>query len=127
LGLCAHATKAKTTARTNVFRSIIGEIISDVLYVVSRGGKTGFTGAVRTAEQLASALCSMTDDLASAMLTDGSEFVDRAFKAVKYVPVTGRDHLETQLVIVAADFADCHGNKTVPTSILHALTVTSTS
>ena len=112
MGLCAHATKAETTARTNVFRSIIREIISDVLDVVSCCRKPGVPRAVRTAEQLASALCTVPDDPASAMLADGSELVDGAFKAVEYMPVPRRDHLKAEMVIVAADFAFRHGSKT---------------
>jgi hypothetical protein len=50
----------------------------------------------------------MADDFASAVLADRRELMDGAFEAVECMGVSGRDHLEGKIVVVAADFAPSH-------------------
>ena len=64
--------------------------------------------AVRAAEEFAPAFDPMTDDPAPTVLADGSQFVNRALEAVKYVTLPSRDDFETQRIIVAANFALSH-------------------
>jgi hypothetical protein len=94
------------------------------LYVVFGFRIPGVASTVSTAEQLASALGSMSDNLTSAVFAYGSKLVNRAFKAVEDMAVTRRDHLETEFVVVTANFALCHGSETLPDGLEHVLTVT---
>jgi hypothetical protein len=66
------------------------------------------TGAMCTAEKLASALDTVSDHFATAVLTDWGQFVDCTLEAVKDMAAPGRDHLEAEIVFVTADFAFCH-------------------
>ncbi len=50
--------------------------------------------------------------------------MDRAFEAVKYVPVTRCDDFEAQGIIVATNFAYCHVCETKRTTAIDFLTVT---
>src|SRR5262245_53921972 len=50
----------------------------------------------------------MPDNTTPAVRTCWSERVDGAFQTVKRVCAPGAHHLERLVVIVAADFADCH-------------------
>ena len=88
-----------------------------LLDVVACLGKACVAGTVRTAEESAAALDAVTDHLASAVLAHGRQLMNRAFKAVEDVPVTSRDHLKAEMVIVAADFTFRHGSKTSRGSI----------
>ena len=76
-----------------------------------------------TAEQFAAAFRAMPDDLASAMLANGRQLMNCAFKAVENMPVTRRGHLKAQSIVVTAHFTLCHGNETDSAAVLHALTV----
>jgi hypothetical protein len=64
------------------------------LNVVSGLLEPGMAGTVRTTEEAASSLDAVADYLALTVLANGSELVDRAFKAVEDVPLSGRDYLE---------------------------------
>lgn len=79
--------------------------------------------AVGAAEEMASALDSVPNYLAFAMLADGRELVDRALKAIEDMSLTRRYHLEAQFVIVAADLALCHACETVQHRRMAGLTV----
>lgn len=50
----------------------------------------------------------VSDHLAFAVLTDRSDSLDCAFKAVKCVSAAGRDQIETLVIVVATNFAFCH-------------------
>ena len=50
----------------------------------------------------------VSDNLASAMVTDRRELVDRALEAIERVRFASRDYLKRELVVVAAHFASGH-------------------
>jgi hypothetical protein len=76
--------------------------------VIDRSVGTGLVSAVGAAEIILFRLDAVSDDLAAAMGTDRSEFVDRAFETIENVPVSRRDHLERKVIIVSANLALCH-------------------
>lgn len=51
--------------------------------------------------------------------------MDCALEAIEYVPVTGSDYLETQRIVVATNFADCHACETDPARVGRYITVKS--
>jgi hypothetical protein len=55
-------------------------------------------------------LDTVTDHLATAVGADGRQLVDGALEAVEDVALTGRDDLEGEVVLVAADLASRHGS-----------------
>src|SRR3954467_7142659 len=66
--------------------------------------------AVVAAVHLAAGFNAVTDDVAIAVVAFGRQRVDRALETVERVTFTLGDDLERFLVIVAADFAACHGS-----------------
>jgi hypothetical protein len=54
-------------------------------------------------------LDAVADDLAPAMLAHRGELMDGALEAVEGVGMSRGDHLKGEIVVVAADFTDCHG------------------
>jgi hypothetical protein len=64
--------------------------------------------AMGTAVEGSLGLHAVANDLALAVLAHWSEFVNRALEAVKRMSVAGSDHLERQVVVVAADFTSSH-------------------
>jgi len=79
-------------------------------YVIHRGSYAAFPGAVSTAKEGALRLNPVPYDLAAAVLAHRSEPVDGAFEAVEGMGVTGGNHLEGQVIVVAADFTSSHRN-----------------
>src|SRR5512143_3820155 len=69
----------------------------------------GLGGAAGAAEEAAARLDAVADDLTSAVPALGSQGVDGAFEAVEDVRLSRDLDLEGFVVIVSADFADCHG------------------
>ena len=67
---------------------------------------------MRTAEEFPAALYPMSNHFAPALLADWGKLMDCALKAVENVPVTSRNNLETELVVITANFTDCHIGKT---------------
>ena len=65
-----------------------------------------------TAEEFPAALYPMSNHFAPALFADWGKLMDCALKAVEDVPVTSRYHLETELVVITANFTDCHICKT---------------
>jgi hypothetical protein len=78
------------------------------LNIVRRRIRTHRSRAESAAVERAIRLDSVSDNLAAAMLTHGRKLVDRAFKAVEHVMLTGSDHFERQVIVVAADLTFCH-------------------
>jgi hypothetical protein len=66
-------------------------------------------GAVVAAVHLTVGFDAVADDVAIAVVAFGRQRVDRALETVKRVTYTIGDDLERFLVVVAADFAACHG------------------
>src|SRR5215208_4683450 len=50
----------------------------------------------------------MTHDFAAAMLAYWSEFMNGALEAVERMSLTGCNHLEREIVVVAANFTSSH-------------------
>jgi hypothetical protein len=69
-----------------------------------------FTGAVGATEEGSLGLDPVTYDPASAVLTHRRQLMYGALKAVESMGFAGRDYLEREVVIVAADFALSHHN-----------------
>ena len=63
---------------------------------------------VRTAEETAANLDSVSDDSASAMLADRGYRLDSTFEAVKRMPRASGNQFKTLVVIVSANFAHRH-------------------
>jgi hypothetical protein len=61
-----------------------------------------------TAEERLFRLDSVPDDLATAVIADGSQLVNGALKAIERVGLSRRDYLKRQVVIVAAYFTSGH-------------------
>jgi hypothetical protein len=78
------------------------------LHVVARLGKAGVSGAVSAAEESAAAFDAVPYDLAPAVLANRRQLVNSTFKAVKHVPLSGRDDLEAQGVVVTANLTFRH-------------------
>jgi hypothetical protein len=57
----------------------------------------------------------MSYDPAAAVLADGGEGVYGALEAVEYVRFTGRDNLESQIVVVPTHLASSHFISPLPT------------
>jgi hypothetical protein len=64
--------------------------------------------AVSTTEKSAVHLNPMSYDPAAAVLADGGEGVYGALEAVEYVRFTGRDNLESQIIVVPTHLASSH-------------------
>jgi hypothetical protein len=69
-----------------------------------------FTGAVGATEEGSLSLDPVTYDPASAVFTHRRQLMYGALKAVESMGFAGRDYLEREVVIVAADFALSHHN-----------------
>jgi hypothetical protein len=82
------------------------------LHVVASLFKSRVPGAIGATEELAATFYTVSDHLASAMLANRSELMDRAFEAVKYVPVPRCDNFEAQGIVIATNFAYCHACET---------------
>src|SRR5215208_5120313 len=78
--------------------------------VIHSGLYAAFPGAVGTAKEGALRLNPVPYDLAAAVLAHRREPVDGAFEAVERMGITGGDHLEGQVVVIAADFTSSHRN-----------------
>ena len=85
--------------------------------------KPRMPSAIGAAKKLPAALDAVSDHAAPTVLAHWSQLMDRTFKAVKHVTVTGCDHLEAQRIIVTANFADCHAYETDLITVDHAVTV----
>ena len=106
------------------YHSISEQILVKSLDVVSGFRESSMPRTVRTAEESPSAFDSVPDYLALTVFADRREFMDRAFKAVKDVPLTSCDHFETEFVVVLANFALGHVYETRWQNELSAITVT---
>jgi hypothetical protein len=82
------------------------------LHVVASLFESRVPGAIGATEELAATFHTVSDHLASAMLANRSQLMDRAFEAVKYVPVTRCDYFKAQGIVVATNFAYCHACET---------------
>src|SRR5215204_1814658 len=83
-------------------RSLCGaDVIDSLVYAV-------LACAVRTAIERAVGLDAVPDDPTPAVVADGRELLDRALEAVEDVPITGGNHLERQVIVVAAHLAFRH-------------------
>jgi hypothetical protein len=82
------------------------------LHVIASLFESRVPGAIGATEELAATLHTVSDHLASAMLANRSQLMDRAFEAVKYMPVTRCDYFEAQGIVVATNFAYCHSCET---------------
>lgn len=60
----------------------------------------------------------MPDDLAAAVIANGRQLVNSAFKAVEHMPMPCRNHFETEIVIVTANFAFCHACRTLSRHVM---------
>jgi len=80
----------------------------DLRGAVFNVGRRGRPRTVSTAEEAPTHFDAVPDDLALAVLADRRNRLNRAFKAVKRVPDSSRDQLESFVVFVAANFAFCH-------------------
>jgi hypothetical protein len=76
--------------------------------VVDRARFALVASAVCTAVELAVRLDPMAHYPDPAMVADRGKGGDRAFEAVEHVAVSGRDHLEGELVVVTAGFTSRH-------------------
>jgi hypothetical protein len=65
---------------------------------------------VGTAEECSLGLDPVPYDLAAAVLAHRSEPVNGTFEAVESMGITGGNHLEGQVIVVAADFTSSHRN-----------------
>src|SRR5215510_336331 len=79
--------------------------LSDVVFRLS---DSGFARAVGAAIERVLGLDAMPDDPAAALRADRGQLLDRAFEAVEDVLPARRDHLEGQVIIVAANFTLSH-------------------
>jgi hypothetical protein len=68
----------------------------------------GQAGAVGAAIESIVCLDAVANDLTSAVITHGRQFVNRAFKAIKRMPCPSRDDLKGKIVIVSAYLTCCH-------------------
>jgi len=68
----------------------------------------GFFGAMDAAINLVTSFDAVTDYLAIAVGTGRRQHVNRAFEAVKGLPLSGRDNLKRLVVIVPANIAFSH-------------------
>jgi hypothetical protein len=94
------------------------------LHVVASLFESRVPGAIGATEELAATFHTVSDDLASAMFANRSQLMDRAFEAVKYVPMTRCDYFEGQGIVVATNFAHCHVCETNRAAAIRYLTVT---
>jgi hypothetical protein len=76
--------------------------------VVFRFLNAFMTGAVGTAIKGSIGFNAMTDDFATAVITNGSQLVNRTLKTVERVPRTSRHDLKGQVIIVPTDFTFRH-------------------
>jgi hypothetical protein len=109
-GLCTTRTLTPTRSPDEAGRPVQGRPRVSELFdaVLGLGTACGVSGAVSAAEELASDLDAVADDLAPAVLADRRHSMDRALEAVERVPLAGRDHLERLVVVVAADLTTRH-------------------
>jgi hypothetical protein len=68
------------------------------------------SGAMGAAVKGAFGFYPMANDLAPTVLAYRRQLVNRALEAVERMGVTGGDHLEREIVVVAADFTSSHWN-----------------
>jgi hypothetical protein len=76
------------------------------------------SSAVSAAVESPLGLDPVANDLALTVLAHRGEFVYRALEAVERMGVSGSDHLEGQVVVVAADFTSSHGSPPVSGSAM---------
>jgi hypothetical protein len=79
--------------------------LSDVVFRLS---DSGFARAIGAAIERVIGLDAMPDDPTAALRADRGQLLDRAFEAVEDVLPARRDHLESQVIIVAANFTLSH-------------------
>jgi hypothetical protein len=60
------------------------------------------------AEHTSRNLDPMTNDTARAMATGGRKRLNRAFKAIEYVPRSGYDYFKTFVIFISTHFAFSH-------------------
>jgi hypothetical protein len=70
--------------------------------------------AISAAEVILIRLDAMPDNLAATVRANGRKLVYSAFEAVEHMPISSRDDVERQIVIVAAYFAARHRNLLCP-------------
>ena len=66
------------------------------------------TGTVGAAVDRVRGFGPMADDPAPTMRTGRCQLLNRAFKAIEDVSAPSGNDLEGEVIVVAADFADCH-------------------
>src|SRR6266511_595045 len=79
--------------------------LSDVVFRLS---DSGLARAIGAAIERVLGLDAMPDDPAAALSADRGQLLDRAFEAVEDMLPARRDHLEGQIIIVAANFTLSH-------------------
>src|ERR1051325_4107144 len=78
------------------------------LRVVLHFQHAGHARAIGTTVKRFPGLDTVADDLATTVVADRRELVNRAFEAVKRVTRAGGDDFERHMIVVAAHFAFCH-------------------
>jgi len=81
---------------------------NNALSVILYRRNTGLARTVRTAEEPRICFDSMSDDLATAVITGWGKTVNCALKAVECVSLAGGNNLESQMVVITTYFALCH-------------------
>jgi hypothetical protein len=74
------------------------------------GGSRRCPCAIRAAEEATADFDAMPDHLALALLTDRSDSLNGAFKAVEGVPCPSRHQLKGFVVVIPAYLTPCHKN-----------------
>ncbi len=77
--------------------------------MINGGRHPRFAGAVCTAKECALSLDAMAEDLATAVLADGGELLNRALKTVEDVVNASGYDFKGQVVVIPAHFAPGHG------------------
>jgi hypothetical protein len=73
-------------------------------------GDSGLSSTIGATIESFVSLDAVTDDLATAVIADRREFVDRTLETVKGMTRSGSDNFEGQVIVVAAHFTFCHCN-----------------
>jgi hypothetical protein len=76
--------------------------------VVGDAPDSFLTGTVGAAVDHVRGFGPMADDPAPTMGTGRCQLLDRAFKAIEDVSAPSGNDLEGKVILIAADFADCH-------------------
>ena len=76
--------------------------------VIDNAPGTGGMRAMGAAIERPIGFDAVSDDLAPAVVADRRELVNRALEAVERVRFASRDHLEREMIVVAAHFAFRH-------------------